>query len=240
MKFGAIFLLSISLFISNSVAFGVPVEKRIEEALTGKSLSSGELIPKGFEESARTQGDLNGDGVDDMAVIVREAVKNSKSDGQKARSQDDDDDIGRQFVLLFLGKTKDLFTLWKIGGSHFMKSYEILMEPNGIGTFEIRKSLLTLETSVAQSMGTWAAGGCTQKWRMEKSGFQLIGLTVNDFWRNCACGTTKDTNFLAGVQIVESDRSASGAITKQTRKKLKTPKKVILWEDFDFESLCAS
>jgi hypothetical protein len=145
-----------------------------------------------------------------------------------------------QAVLIFAGDTSGKYTLWKLGVSHFMNGSQDLMEKGGVGTFEIKKGVLTIASDDMMSVGS-GAGGCTLKWRNGPAGFQLIGLTVVDVDRNCACGTTKDTNYLTGLTIHTSDRTKRGdQAPKEKVKRTKSKPQAILWESFDFDKICSS
>jgi hypothetical protein len=219
-------------------ALGAQDAAEIQTALAGKTVAAGALVPRGFAKVAEAKGDLNGDGTDDVALVVRRAAKKKPADG--SADEDNDDDVP-QAVLIFTGDKSGKYTLWKLGATHFMNSFENLMEPGGVGTFEIKKGVLTLVSDVSMSMGGWDAGGCTLKWRNEPAGFRLIGLTVTDVNRNCACGTTKDTNYLTGLTISTSDRNKKGdQLPKEKVKRTKSKPQTILWESFDFEKMCSS
>ncbi len=177
--------------------------KAVISSLKDRKLSAGDLVPDGFMKVAEVRGDLNRDGIDDMALIIR----------MKA---DDDAEPGEapQAVLLFLGDSSGTFTFWKLGAHHFVDSNRAFFEEDGIGRFEITKNVLVIESTTTTIKTSGGGGGCIQKWRNEKSGLRLIGLTVNKIDRNCACGDSKDTNYLTGDEILTSDCDAWQTIKK--------------------------
>ena len=177
-----------------------------QQYLKGKTLKLGDVIPPGYREVARAQGDLDKDGIDDLALIL-------------ASEKDD-----AQPVMLLRGVGAGQFKFWKAGAAHFQKSNVNFMEPGGVGEFKIDNGVLTIASATAMSAGGWQAGGCTQKWRLEKAGFRLIGLTLVDLRRTCACGTVTDTNFLTGATLQTSD---SGKRTANRRRGKRLPKRNI-------------
>jgi len=209
----------------------------LRTALEGKALVEGALVPRGFAKVAEAKGDLNGDGVADVAFIVRRAATGKANTEPSAES----DDGVPQAVLIFTGDNSGKFALWKLGASHFMDGWQNLMEEGGVGLFAIKNGVLTMASDVSMSMGGWSAGGCTLKWRNGRAGFQLIGLTVSDIDRKCACGTTNDTNYLTGLTIHTSDRDKDGdQAPKEKVKRTKSKPQTILWESFDFDKMCSS
>ena len=58
----------------------------IQAVLAGKAVVEGALVPRGFAKVAEAEGDLNGDGADDVALIVRRAAKKQGS-GRASRRQ---------------------------------------------------------------------------------------------------------------------------------------------------------
>jgi len=216
-------------------AFGPADAAFLRNALAEKALGEGALVPHGFAKVARAKGDLDGDGTDDLALIVRRAGK-----GARAKGASDDDEVP-QAVLIFTGDKAGKYTLWKLGVSHFMDGAANLMEEGGVGTFDIKKGVLTIASDTAMSMGGWSAGGCTARWRNGPAGLQLIGLTVSDIDRKCACGTTKDTNYMTGLTIYRDDRErATDDPPRQKLKRTRTKPQTILWENFDFDQMCSS
>jgi len=201
----------------------------VQAALAGKAVAESALVPRGFVKVAQAKGDLNGDGVDDAALIVRSGAK----------KKDESDDVP-QAVLIFTGDRSGTYTLWKLGARHFMDSAANLMEEGGVGGFQIKKGVLTIASDVSMSMGGWSAGGCTLKWRNGAAGFQLIGRTLSDIDRKCACGTTTDTNYVTGLTIFTSDREEAGDQSPREKvKRRKAKPQTILWEAFDFDQVCS-
>lgn len=222
----------------------------IVASLKDKKLALKDLVPPGFIKVAEARGDLNHDGIDDLALIIREKSpdkddKDSEktSAGEKAQpehqEEKEDDSSPPQVVLLFLGDKSGAFTFWKLGPHHFLDDFPRFIDEGGIGIFKIEKGVLIINSSISVSMGGSAAGGCTQKWRNDKGGLRLIGLTIVDVMRHCACGDTKDVNYVTGDEIFTSDRTEGW----QKAKKMKTERRkieprIILWDDFDYDTFC--
>jgi hypothetical protein len=217
-------------------AFSPEDAATIRTALAGMAVVEGALVPRGFAKVAEAKGDLNGDGTDDVALIVRRDAKRKRAKAPSAEA-----DGVPQAVLIFTGDKSGKYTLWKLGASHFMDGGENLMEEGGVGIFQIKKGILTVASDASMSMGGWDAGGCTLKWRNGPAGLQLIGLTVSDIDRKCACGTTNDTNYLTGLTIYTSDRGKDGDQSpKEKVKRTRAKPQTILWESFDFDKMCSS
>jgi hypothetical protein len=222
-------LLLLSASTAPSASGGDEVEA-LRRTLGGRALSASELTPPGFVKAAEARGDLNGDGLDDVALIVHRRPDETR----------DDQDFP-QVVMVFLHKRSGGYSLWKLGGAHFIESTPNLMAENGVGTFEIKKGVLTVGSDWAMSMGGWGAGGCTQKWRNGPAGFQLIGLTVVDVSRACACGTTTDTNLVTGVEIQRTNRGEDGQpLEQEVVTKTKRKRTTIIWENFVYDKMCSS
>jgi hypothetical protein len=221
--------------VTARAAFGPEDVATIQAALAGKAVVEGAVVPRGFAKVAGAKGDLDGDGTDDLALIVRRAAKDKHA---QAPSDESDDYEVPQAVLIFTGDKSGKYTLWKLGAHHFMDGEKDLMNEGGVGILEIKKGVLTIASDVMMSVGS-GAGGCTLKWRNGPAGFQLIGFTVVDVSRTCACGTTSDTNYLTGVTIYSSDRDKHGEqMAKEKVKRTKAKPQTILWESFDFEKMC--
>ena len=211
-----IIFLMIIAFNSN-IAFTNNDIPTFMKSLENKKLTQEELIPKGYIKSTSAKGDLNGDGIEDVAMLIHE-------DNSKTPQYD-----LQQYVAIFMGDKEGKFSLWKVGTKHFINTTQNQMDENGVMSFEIKRGVLEMATSYAMSMGGWSAGGCTQKWRNGKSGFQLIGITIQDFDRKCACGKTRDVNLVTGREVITVDE-------KKTNKKNKPQE--ILWEAFDYDKNC--
>lgn len=231
MKIFSTFLLGITLLVSSTAQDRSGLNSadidKIVSVFKDKKLAEKDLIPVGFIKVKEARGDLNQDGIDDVALIVQ----------QKAVQDSDQSDLP-QVVLLFLGDKSGNFNFWKIGPHHFLNSNPNFIFEGGVGDLKIEKGVLMIESQTSVSMGSWAAGGCTQKWRSEKSGFRLIGLSVVDMMRNCGCGDTSDTNYLTGDAISTSDRGPGGERTKKKITRTKRTPEVILWDDFDYDKFC--
>jgi hypothetical protein len=199
----------------------------IKKALAGKALSVEQLVPRGFEKAGEAKGDLDGDLIDDQVLIIHKAPGKEPYEGP-------------QFVTIFLGDRSGRYALWKLGATHFMESDSTLMEKDGVAFIQINKGVLAFASTTAVSVGSWSDGGCTQKWRNGPAGFQLIGLTVDELDRRCACGSETDTNLLTGLEIHKTDRDGEGQQMKKERvTRTKRKPKTILWEAFDYDTMCA-
>src|SRR5215469_5740049 len=225
------FILSPTFWAQDTSALDAAQLQAIVSALNHKTLPVSGLVPRGFTKVAEAKGDLNQDGVDDMVLIVR---KKSGSPDPAA------DEFLPQVVLLFLGDRTGMFRFWKIGAHHFVDNNPTFMSDGGVEQLAIVNGVLHIASNTAVSIGTWYVNTCTQKWRNEKAGFRLIGLTAGEIHRGCGCGRASDTNFLTGDQILTDDRGPDMTRAKRpVRTRTKSASRTILWEDFKFDSYCS-
>ena len=194
----------------------------IKKEIGSKKQSVKDLIPTGFELIQKADGDLDGDGVSDVAIIIRKKAADP------------------QAVLLWKGDASKTYTLWKVGSTHVLPSAQNFMENGGISLINIKKGVLTIGTDISMSMGGWSAGGCTMKWRNEKEGFRLIGVDQVEMDRRCACGTSKGYNLVTGLKIFTSDKNDDGEQVKEKTTQKKGSPESIFWEAFDYEKQCHS
>ena len=199
------------------------------------------VVPDGYTEVARATGDLNRDGIDDLALIIRSKPKPKLKSSDAAKndeSRDSEIEVLSQDILILKGTKFKTYKLWLHGDRHFIGDDGGYIDPGGFAHIGIKKGVLEVASSVARAMGGWSAGGCLQKWRQHKDSLRLIGLTITDINRTCACGSTHDTNLLTGKEIVTSDRDKNQLQTTETSiTKLKKPE-FLLFQDFDFEKRC--
>ncbi len=166
--------------------------------------------PSEYDAHASAKGDLDGDGVDEQVLIVQSAPNHPQ-----------------QSILIFKGDE-----LWKIGANHAIEDSDGMLDPHGIVGLNIQKGILEI------AMGPWGAS-CTQKWRNEPAGLRLIGLTRMEIYRNCACGTIVDTNYVTGQSIMTSDHGPDGTqLSKEITRRTKIAPQTILWEDFNYKKYC--
>jgi hypothetical protein len=200
------------------------------KALEGKVLSEKQLVPRGFLKNGEARGDLDGDGLEDIALIIhRDHHKLVRAPGEGALVQ---------IILIFTAREPGKYEAW-LANQYADWLLDNSDEDNEAGPFQIKKGVLTLGWGSPES-GSYTGQNCTIKWRNGPAGFQLIGLTLADFDKRCACGSSTDTNYLTGLQIYETDQGKNGNQLKKPRT-VKTRKKpqTILWENFDWDKTCS-
>ncbi|MFZ4763069.1 MAG: hypothetical protein ACOYK8_09665 [Alphaproteobacteria bacterium] len=187
---------------------------------SGRKLKEKEIKIPHSQEIARAKGDLNNDQVEDLAFLI--SIES----------------ISKPLVLIFLGDKSGNFSYWKLGAAHFIDDQPNFIEKSGLQLFKIEKEILHIATTDATSMGSWSARICHQKWRDDKTGLHLIGLTIAQMDRKCACGTKIDVNYITGEIIRTSDQSKDGEEMARIFTKARKKSPPILWENFDFASFC--
>ncbi len=90
----------------------------LKKAFSGK-LNEDQLIPKGFVAAKQTKGDMNGDGIADVALILHRELAKKKNLEKTLDDESDDSFDLPKFVILFKGTADKPYELWKLGKHHF-------------------------------------------------------------------------------------------------------------------------
>ena len=154
-----------------------------------------EFIPKDYHEIVRAEGDLNKDGLNDIAIVVEE--KNKTANGSECY------DCRRSLLILF--KTKD-------GGYELsIKSDKAIRLASEGGVFGDPLDSIQVDNG---SLLISFYGGSSWRWsysyrfRYQDNGWFLIGATEHNYWNvsNCVY-KTGDYNFLTNrkQEIVSSN-----------------------------------
>jgi len=178
-------LILVLVFVSVSVAHAEMVPTFPD---TGANPQA--FVPKGYSILKQAEGDLNNDGLPDVALAL-------KSNDEAKPVQDREIDPPRYLIILF--KTPQ----------GYQKS---IATPNGILTIDsggvygdpfdsmnIAKGVLNI-VSYGGSAHRW---GGTERWRYQDGDWYLIGQLIHNEYNFGPEKKSFDTNFLTGLQITD-------------------------------------
>jgi hypothetical protein len=213
----------------------------LHRKLDNQIFLSKNLVPKNYIQTAETNGDLNADGINDFAILIKPVPEKAK------KNKDGSVDLTGlyydlpQVVLIYLGQKDGKYKFWKLGDSHFIYSSTNLASEDGVSVFKISNGVLTMATAPNLSFGVFYDLGCTQKWRINKLEFQLIGLTKENMNNLNNCSEKVDINYLSGDKIVKFSSVPTNDLCKQNHKIIKSKSKVdaVFWDKFNYELFCA-
>ena len=171
-----------------------------EIPLSGESKES--FIPSDWEVMEEADGDLNGDNLPDIAMVI----KYSKSDYIINSGNGPAISQPRILLILFKENGKNTYHLAAQNSSIIIESTDPTLE-EPFGGMEIKNRVLSLSFSFFYNMGTWEVTGYKYRFRYQNGSFVLIGEDHSSFWRNGANPSEETScNYLTGKKrtIIEN------------------------------------
>jgi len=178
-----------------------------------------DFIPAGWKILGEAKGDLNGDKIADVAVVLQGTNPKfiSKNDSLGTETFDTN---ARLLIVLFGGK--DCYKLIEQSKTAVASSDSPTME-EPFDSVEIKNGVLQLEQHIFMSAGGWTTSRHTYKFRYQNAGFAVIGADIVSVQRNTGEMEDRSYNFLTrkvkiGKGSIENDK------TKNTTRNLKSAK----------------
>ncbi|MET1111923.1 MAG: hypothetical protein ABWX67_10400 [Allosphingosinicella sp.] len=161
------------------------------------------FVPPGWRLEARADGELNGDGKPDAAVVLRES--NPANVLADTMCEERFDTNPRILLVLFA----------EPGGGYRMvaKSHELIprrenpceVDPfSDPGQIAIKAGTLRLDLERMMSAGGWDAGTAGFKWRWRDGAVRLIGFDYSNVKRNTGDETLVSVNYLTGLAKIST------------------------------------
>lgn len=148
------------------------------------------FVRNGWKIVKEEKGDLNKDGVADVALVIQE--DNSENvedmDGIVLNSNP------RELIILFGKAEKDCFEL-NTKSETFIVSHEDEIMEDPFDDIEIKNGTLRINFKIFYSMGSWTTSSYGYIWRYQDDKFKLIGANSSEFHRADGDGTDVSVNF---------------------------------------------
>ncbi len=161
---------------------------------SGKKVA--DLVPAHWQIMDQAKGDLNGDKVDDLALVVKGNLAKFK---QKNTGLGTDmfDTNPRMLLVYFKNPQSNEFKLVESSNTFIqIPDAPTMDEPfDGVG---INKGLLNCVFKVFYSAGSWGTSNTCYKFRYQNNHFVLVGADSTDAMRNTGETNTYSFNFLTG------------------------------------------
>ncbi|MEK6336137.1 MAG: hypothetical protein AABM67_14495 [Acidobacteriota bacterium] len=187
---------------------------------SGKSIN--DFVPKDWETVGKAQGDLNGDKIEDCALVIKANLGKflNKNDGL---GSDPFDTNPRILVILF--KDKDGYRIAKQSNT-FIVPPESPTEEEPFQEVSIKKGVLELSFKLFSSAGSWSTTSSLYRFEFLKGEFVLVGADKTDSMRNSGEMKSRSYNFLTSRLKVTTGNFSSDLEKVRWRtyrlKKLKT------------------
>lgn len=178
--------------------------------LKNSGKSTAEIVPQGWA-AMHAIGDLNNDGVNDMAII---ATPNHK---EKMRTREDG------YVYNFNQPQLAIYWGVKGGGYKLYKNYDKVIPAREDEFISIDPSLeitkngtLKIGLEYFASAGSWTQPTIIHVFRYQNGDFFLIGKDVTELERNSGKTVVTSDNYLTGKRIVTTSDSKSKTQAKRS------------------------
>jgi len=170
---------------------------------SGKSIT--DFVPQDWETVGKAQGDLNGDRLEDCALVIKANLSKflNKNDGL---GSDPFDTNPRILVILF--KDKDGYKLAKQSNTFIVPpDAPTMTEPFQVVT--IKNGVLELSFELFASAGSWSMTSSSYRFKFLKGEFVLIGADKTDSMRNSGEMESRSYNFLTSRLKVSTGKFSS-------------------------------
>ena len=163
------------------------------------STSYQSFIPKHWKVIKTTQGDLNADGLPDLAVIIEDTDPKKIVLNENLGSDKLNLNPRKLMVLLQSQQGYQLAASNQSLPTEGDADAPCLADPLGEGeTLVIQKGLLKISFHYWLSCGSWYVTNQTYTFKYQNHAFKLIGLDSNDFHRASGDISARSINFLTG------------------------------------------
>lgn len=164
-----------------------------------KGRNTKEIIPQGWEIISESQGDLNKDGIADLAFITRNKNKDKETDTNDYTEENGTNDY-------------TLAIYWGTSGGDFShyKDWTGLLTPEDesfsydeLNVEITSRGTLKLKIHGFISAGSWTNPNFTVTYRYQKGAFYKIGYDSSEFHRGTGEGVKVSINYSTGKRYVE-------------------------------------
>jgi hypothetical protein len=170
---------------------------------SGKSIS--DFVPKDWETVGKAPGDLNGDKLEDCALVIKANLSKflNKNDGL---GSDPFDTNPRILVILF--KDKDGYKIAEQSNTFIVApDSPTMLEP--FQEVRIKNGILELSFELFSSAGSWSTTSSSYRFKFLNGEFVLIGADKTDSMRNSGEMESRSYNFLTSKLKVSTGNFSS-------------------------------
>lgn len=156
-------------------------------------LGSESLEASGWEVAAQSRGDLNGDALPDVVLVIDRIEPTPPPDHHES-------DPVRGLVFL-TGIEGGRFRVAGASACALYRGHGFFMVEDNL---KIRERVFVINQSTMMTAGSWGSTKITERWRLDNGTPRLIGFTNHYFMRNSGRATKSDQNLLTGRRVIES------------------------------------
>jgi hypothetical protein len=158
------------------------------------------IIPEGWTVLGADTGDLNKDGLDDIAFVIQD-TKPENIKPHDGLGDDTIDENPRVLAIYFMNKNLNKYELQLQADSFIILKEPVMDEP--FAGMEIKKGILEINFYLWFSAGSWSVSNHSYKFRFQNEQFELIGFEMNTFMRNSGEMTDYSINFSTGKMSIK-------------------------------------
>ena len=167
--------------------------------LTPSAASAGGFAPKGWSVERQATGDLDGDGRNDLAIVLR--MRDPRNVLSNPDLGENPFDTNPRILAVALAQERGGYRL-ALQNHRLIprREYTNLSDPFGAEDtdFEIRRGALRLSLYRFASAGGWDMGTTAFTFRWQGDALRLIGFDYTNVRRNSGCTSGLSINYLTG------------------------------------------
>lgn len=190
-------------------------------AKTDRNASINEWVPSGWKVIQTDTGDLNGDGIGDIVLVIEQ--NNPANIKQNSGTGGEVLNLNPRHLIVLLKTPAGLRKA--VEATRFLPSENSAdnpclvdpMENAGEDSIQIERGVLKISLQDWFSCGSWSISNYEFKFRYDDGRFRLIGFDLSTHMRNTGEAITSSTNFLTGKQKLITENMFDSEVPVETK-----------------------